>query len=115
MKLVHIVIILSPTNLELGGLSLTYLPNQTIIIREGFKKKNNNFHGIFHGRGYPPSIQIINFLKKKIGPLQTVINGLKHEKKSINFFYHIMTTPRPPHTHTVSKIMGLCGLQDARQ
>ena len=21
----------------------------------------------------------------------------------------------PPHTHTVSKIMGLCGLQDARQ
>ena len=59
------------------------------LIREGFGKKNNYLHGIFHGEGgggYPPSVQIINFLKNKIRPLQTVLNGLKHEKKSIKKF-----------------------------
>ena len=32
------------------------------------------------GVGTPPSVQIIDFLKQQIIPLQTVLYGLKHEK-----------------------------------
>ena len=34
--------------------------------------------------GYPPSVKIIHYTKKKkkVRPLQTVLNGMKHEKKN---------------------------------
>ena len=51
--------------------------------------KINYFHGIFHRLGgggiggCPPSVKIIIFLNK-MRPLQTDINNLEHEKKSVN-------------------------------
>ena len=56
------------------------------IIREGFKKNINYFHGIFHGRGgTPQSVKIIIFLEKSIAGgknLETLQNGLNHEKNN---------------------------------
>ena len=73
------------------------------------KKKINYFHGIFHrGGGETQSVKIFNFLKTKYGGkknLKTLQTGLKHENKTINLFYHIMTPPTPTHKHTVGKIM----------
>ena len=42
-------------------------------------KKINSMGGTRHG-WYPPSVQLIIFLKQKMRPLKTVLNGLKHEK-----------------------------------
>ena len=62
------------------GLKGAWVTKLSYPLREGFKKKLIIFMEFSMGGGYPPSVQIINFLKQKIRPLQTVLNGLKHEK-----------------------------------
>ena len=51
-------------------------------LREGVKKNINYLAGIFYGRGGgEPAIHLNNeFFPNKIRALQTVLNGLKHEK-----------------------------------
>ena len=61
---------------------------------------HSNTSGV-HRAGYPPSVQIINLLKKKIRPLQTVLNGLKHEKNEQQNLPHYDHLPPSPPTHSV--------------
>ena len=55
------------------------------MVREGFKKKKKHFMEFsMEGGGVPPSVKIINFLETNIvgeKNLETLHNGLKHEKK----------------------------------
>ena len=55
--------------------------NKKSTIQERIQKANLLFYGCFHWLGDVdlPTVKIINFAKK-LRTLQTVVNGLKHEK-----------------------------------